>query len=90
MSISEVYKIIILIIFACILLSLVWSAFFLTKDHGKEATRTVKLLTVRVTLSVILFCMLIFGYFTGLLRPHGLMLPANVPSQEQVQDHNSQ
>jgi hypothetical protein len=33
----------------------------------------VNALTVRITLSVLLFLLLIGGYFAGYLQPHGLM-----------------
>jgi hypothetical protein len=45
--------------------------FFLINDKG-ESDRTVKSLTIRITLSIALFLMLIIGYFTGMIQPHGI------------------
>jgi len=44
--------------------------FYLMKDKG-ASERTVKALTVRVSLSVLLFILLMIGFATGLLQPHG-------------------
>jgi hypothetical protein len=47
--------------------------YFLAKDDGAvDRTRVVKALTVRIALSLALFVLLIVGYLTGLIRPHGL------------------
>ena len=40
-------------------------------DKG-ESDRTVKSLTIRITLSIALFLMLFIGYFTGIIQPHGI------------------
>jgi len=45
--------------------------FFLAKDGGKT-NRVVTSLTVRVVLSITLFCLLFAGYFSGELKPHGI------------------
>ncbi|MGB5541743.1 MAG: twin transmembrane helix small protein, partial [Gammaproteobacteria bacterium] len=46
--------------------------FYLVKDKG-TSERTVRALTVRISLSVLLFVLLMLGYATGLLQPHGVM-----------------
>lgn len=46
--------------------SLFSALYFLVRDKG-QGTRTVKALTVRVTLSVILFALLMLGIYTGLI-----------------------
>jgi hypothetical protein len=38
-------------------------------------------LTVRIALSISLFLLLIIGFMTGLLQPHGMMPDQNVPAQ---------
>jgi hypothetical protein len=41
-------------------------------SQGPESTRTVKALTVRMLLSVGLFSLLFWGWFTGWMTPHPL------------------
>ena len=71
MSIAFLLKALIFILIILILASLVGGLFFLTKDKGKTR-RTVYSLTFRVILSVCLFLLLILGFFTGHLQPHGI------------------
>jgi hypothetical protein len=44
---------------------------FLLKDSG-QSNRTVKALTVRISLSVTLFVLLMAGYYFGIIPPHGI------------------
>jgi hypothetical protein len=44
---------------------------FLYKDQGKT-DRTVKALTVRISLSLILFLLLMVGYYFGIVHLHGV------------------
>jgi len=57
-----------------ILFSLAAGMFFLVTDKG-QSRRVVTSLTFRISLSVVLFVMLFIGYFTGLIKPHGLLPP---------------
>ena len=66
-------KIIVILFLLAILGSLGSGLFYLMKDKG-SSERTVRALTVRISLSVLLFVLLILGYLTGLLQPHGLQL----------------
>lgn len=43
----------------------------LIKDRG-QTTRTVKALTLRIGISILLFVLLILGVITGLVVPHGV------------------
>ena len=63
-------KIIVVLFLFAIIDSLFSGLFFLMKDKG-ASERTVKALTVRVSLSVLLFILLMIGFATGLLQPHG-------------------
>jgi multisubunit Na+/H+ antiporter MnhF subunit len=67
-------KSIILILLLLILLSLGASMFSLIKDRNKT-DRTVKLLTLRIALSVSLFVLLAVSFFMGWIQPHGLLPP---------------
>jgi Protein of unknown function (DUF2909) len=65
------FKFLVIALLLAILGSLFSGLFFLNKDQG-NTQRTVKALTLRIALSVLLFLLLIGGYFVGWLQPHGL------------------
>jgi cytochrome bd-type quinol oxidase subunit 2 len=63
-----------ILIIAClvaIVFSLGSSLFYLVNDKG-ESKKMVRALTVRVTLSVLLFVLLIIAWSQGWIKPHGL------------------
>ncbi|EPJ46343.1 MAG: hypothetical protein OFPII_21580 [Osedax symbiont Rs1] len=64
-------KIIILALFLAIIFSLIYSFFFLMKDKS-TSPRTLNMLSVRIALTVILVLVLIYGFYSGQLTPHGL------------------
>ena len=65
-----VIKIPMFIILGLIVVSLGEALFFLAKDDGKDdRTRMVRALTVRISLSLLLFALLIAGHFFGLAGP---------------------
>jgi hypothetical protein len=64
-------KILIVLILLVIIGSLFSGLFYLVKDKG-TSERTVRALTVRISLSVLLFILLMLGYATGVLQPHGV------------------
>jgi hypothetical protein len=67
-----VAKLPIFLLLGFIVLSLAQGMYWLAKDDGAvDKTRMVKALTVRIALSLTLFALLIVGYFTGFLKPHG-------------------
>ena len=59
-------KIIVILFLVFIVGSLFSALYFLIRDKG-QGTRMVKALTVRVTLSVILFALLMLGIYTGVI-----------------------
>ena len=65
-------KIIVVLFLILIIGSLFSGLFYLVKDKG-ASERTVRALTLRISLSVILFILLMIGYATGLLQPHGVV-----------------
>jgi hypothetical protein len=65
------FKAVIVILLVLILLSLGAGLFFLIQDKG-TTKRTVNSLTLRIILSVALFLLLLMGYMTGAIQPHGL------------------
>ena len=64
-------KVIIVLFLFIIIGSLFSGLFYLVRDKG-ASERTVRALTVRISLSVLLFVLLMLGYATGLLQPHGI------------------
>lgn len=70
-------KVVILLAFAGILLSLGSALLFLMKDQG-DSRRALKALTLRVGLSVGLFVFIMVLVALGVIEPHGLM-PAPAP-----------
>ena len=68
MSVSKLFVVAVLI---AIIASLASAFFHLLRDKG-ESDQTVKALTLRVALSIGLFILLMIGWATGLITPHGL------------------
>jgi len=78
-----VIKILIVVALIAIIASLASGMVFLVKDKV-QSERTAKALTVRISLSVLLFGLLMLGIFTGHIKPHGIYPPghpANQPTQ---------
>lgn len=67
------FKIPVLLLLGFIVFSLAQGMYYLAKDDGEQdKTRVVRALTVRIVLSLTLFGLLIIGYMTGLIAPHGV------------------
>lgn len=64
-------KILVLLIFAGILASLGSGLFYLVREKG-DSDRMVRALTLRISLSVALFLLLMLAWYAGLIQPHGL------------------
>ncbi|MFN2308289.1 MAG: twin transmembrane helix small protein [Gammaproteobacteria bacterium] len=75
-------NIFIVLVLLAILGSLASGLIFLVRDNG-QSDRTVKALTVRIGLSVLLFLILMLGIYTGVIKPHGIY-PNAPASQGQV------
>ena len=68
-----IIKLPVMIILGLIVLSLVEGMYYLAKDDGsRDKTRVVRALTVRISLSLFLFALLIIGAFFGMVEPHGM------------------
>lgn len=79
MTAGFLFKLLIFALLIAIFFSLTGGLFFLAKDQGRTR-RTMYSLTVRIALSITLFVLLIIGYMTGLLRPHGMLPDENAPA----------
>lgn len=69
-----VIKIIILLLLFAIILSLFSGLVFLVRD-GSRSNRTVNALALRITLSLILIAVVIYGFYSGQLDMHAPWLP---------------
>jgi hypothetical protein len=67
-----IFKLPVFLVLIFILVSLFQGMYFLAKDDGTDSTRVVKALTIRLVLSLLLFFLLMAGYFFGFLQPHGI------------------
>ncbi len=76
-------KLLIIATLVAILVSLASGMVFLVKDKG-QTERTAKALTVRITLSVALFGLLMLGIATGHIKPQGIY-PAGHPVTQRHQ-----
>ncbi|HEY9323070.1 MAG TPA: twin transmembrane helix small protein [Candidatus Methylopumilus sp.] len=71
MSGELLFKILVIAILLFILLSLSGGLFFLIKDK-KKSNKMVTSLSLRVGLSIVLFFLLFYGFYSGLIHPHGI------------------
>ena len=67
-----IVKVIIAILLGLILLSLVASMFSFIKDQ-ENSNRTVKMLTIRIALSIVTFIFIFISFYMGWIQPHGIM-----------------
>jgi len=83
-------RILIIVIFAGILLSLASGLYYLVKDKG-STKRAVKALSLRIGLSLALFLFLMALIGLGVIKPHGLYPqghPATQPNSA-LSSHNT-
>ncbi|MBO9469734.1 twin transmembrane helix small protein [Endozoicomonas sp. G2_2] len=64
-------KIFIVVFLIAIIAALGSGLVFLVRDTG-DTRRTVKALTWRISLSLLLIALLVIGYLTGIVQPHNL------------------
>lgn len=68
-----IIKILVIIAFLLIISSLASALYHLVKHRGQEQSeKTVKALTFRIGLSVLLFILIFIAYATGLIKPEGI------------------
>ncbi len=68
---SMLGKILIIVFFVAIIYNLGAGLYFMMTDKG-ETDRTLRALTRRIGLSVLLIILVIIGIWTGIIRPHGI------------------
>lgn len=81
-------KIIFIIVFIFILISLGSALFQMVKHKDKEhSEKMAKALTYRISLSLILFVLMFIAYATGMVKPEGI--GANIQAIKQNKQLNS-
>lgn len=85
-------KIIFIVIFIIIIISLGSALFHLVNNkEQQQSEKTVKALTFRIGLSVVLFIMLYFAYATGFVKPEGIgarMLMQKQSQHDKINESN--
>lgn len=71
------FRFIVLLLLLAIVVSLFSGLFFLNRDEG-DSRRTMRALTVRISLSVLLFVLLFVAWINGWIQPHDA-LPRQAP-----------
>jgi len=80
-----IIKSVIIIAFILIIISLGSALFHLVKHKGQEQSeKTVKALTFRIALSLVLFIFVFIAVITGIFKPHGLGVQMNTPKATQT------
>lgn len=72
MSISAIYKSVLIIVFLAVIFELGQALYFMVTDRTGGSGRTAWALTRRVALSALLIILIIIGISTGILHPHGI------------------
>jgi hypothetical protein len=68
-----IIKSVVIIAFILIIISLGSALFHLVnRKTGEQSEKTVKALTFRITLSILLFIFIFIAVATGIFKPHGL------------------
>lgn len=65
-------KVIVIVMLLIIVGSLFSALFYLYRDHGQGRQRTVRALTIRISLSITLFVLIMAGYYFGIIPQTGL------------------
>lgn len=71
-------RVIVIGFLAFIVFNLGAGLYYMMRDKGRT-DRTLNALTWRIGLSVTLFLLLILGFVTGILEPHGIGVPSSNP-----------
>lgn len=71
-------RVVIIGFLAFIVFNLGAGLYYMVRDKG-GSDRTLKALTWRIGLSVLLFALLMLGFATGIIEPHGIGAPSRNP-----------
>ncbi|MGC8518781.1 MAG: twin transmembrane helix small protein [Steroidobacteraceae bacterium] len=68
------FKLLVLLSLGAIIASLGSGLFHLARGKPEDSGKMVRALTIRITLSVALFALLMLAWYAGLITPHGFAL----------------
>lgn len=69
----ELFRIVVLIVLAAIVVSLGSALYHLSRGTQKDSAQLARALTVRIALSLGLFALIMIAWYAGLITPHGLI-----------------
>ena len=70
-----IVKIIIVVLLGLIVLSLAAGMFSMINNQ-ENTNRTVKMLTIRIVLSIVTFIFIFISFYMGWIQPHGVLPPS--------------
>ena len=68
----EMLRIVVLIALAAIVASLGSALYHLSRGREQDSAKLVRALTIRITLSLVLFALIMIAWYAGLVTPHGV------------------
>ena len=69
----EVFRVVVLIAFAAIVVSLGSALYHLSRGTQQDSAKLARALTVRIVLSLALFALIMIAWYAGLITPHGVL-----------------
>jgi Protein of unknown function (DUF2909) len=69
----ELLRIVVLIALAAIVASLGSALYHLSRGTEQDSAKLVRALTIRITLSLVLFALIMIAWYAGLVTPHGVI-----------------
>jgi hypothetical protein len=77
---SGIPRLLVIAAFVGILASLGSALFHLSRGDSGDSRKMVRALTWRITLSVVLFAILMLAWYAGIITPHGMAPPPAPPA----------
>jgi len=71
-----ILEVVVLIALAAIVVSLGSALYHLSRGTQQDSAKLVRALTIRITLSLALFALIMIAWYAGLITPHGVVPPA--------------
>jgi len=69
----ELFRVIVLIALAAIVVSLGSALYHLARGTQQDSAKLARALTVRIVLSLALFALIMIAWYAGLITPHGII-----------------
>ena len=69
----ELFRVVVLIVLAAIVVSLGSALYHLSRGTQKDSAKMARALTVRIVLSIALFVLIMLAWYAGLITPHSVL-----------------